>query len=92
MHIRHILSVFVGVVGVVCVVGVVFSHTRCAVATEDEVKLLRHLAKWATDWQMLFNVIYTLLQQRNNQKLRNDIVLSIRVTIRTPQEASVRLV
>ena len=38
------------------------------------------------------NVIYTLLQQRNNQKLRNDIVLSIRVTIRTPQEASGRLV
>ena len=31
-----------------------------AVATEDEVKLLRHsfqnLANWATDWQMLFNV------------------------------------
>ena len=31
-----------------------------AVATEDEVQLLRddlkHLAKWANDWQMLFNV------------------------------------
>ena len=38
------------------------------------------------------NVIYTLLQQRNNQKLRNDIVLSIRITLRTPQKASGRLV
>ena len=39
------------------------------------------------------NVIYTLLQQRNNQKLRNDIVLWIRVTIRPhtkPQEGLFR--
>ena len=29
----------------------------CAVATEDEVQLLtKNLAKWAIDWQMLFNV------------------------------------
>ena len=32
----------------------------CALATEDEIRLrrddLKNLAKWASDWQMLFNV------------------------------------
>ena len=45
-----------------------------AVSTEDEVRLLRddlkNLAKWAIDWQMLFNVeIYVVMHIGTNNKL-----------------------